>query len=46
MAQAARVADYTGFFLTGKLVEFNDTKTIFTNPARKETEDYITGRFG
>ncbi len=46
MAQAARVADYTGFFLTGKLVEFNDTKTIFTNPSRKETEDYITGRFG
>ncbi len=46
MAQAARVADYTGFFLMGKLVEFNDTKTIFTTPARKETEDYITGRFG
>ena len=46
MAQAARVADYTGFFLTGKLVEFNDTKTVFTTPARKETEDYITGRFG
>lgn len=46
MAQAARVADYTGFFLSGKLVEFNDTKTIFTKPSRKETEDYITGRFG
>jgi phosphate transport system ATP-binding protein len=46
MAQAARVADYTGFFLMGRLVEFNDTKTIFTNPAKKETEDYITGRFG
>lgn len=46
MAQAARVADYTGFFLMGKLVEFNDTKTIFTTPAKKETEDYITGRFG
>jgi len=46
MAQAARVADYTGFFLMGKLIEFSDTKTIFTNPARKETEDYITGRFG
>ena len=46
MAQAARVADYTGFFLMGKLVEFNDTKTVFTNPAKKETEDYITGRFG
>lgn len=46
MAQAARVADYTGFFLMGKLVEFSDTKTMFTRPARKETEDYITGRFG
>jgi phosphate transport system ATP-binding protein len=46
MAQAARVADYTGFFLMGRLIEFNDTKTIFTNPAKKETEDYITGRFG
>lgn len=46
MAQAARVADYTGFFLMGKLIEFNDTKTIFTNPSKKETEDYITGRFG
>jgi phosphate transport system ATP-binding protein len=46
MAQAARVADYTGFFLMGKLLEFNDTKTIFTNPGKKETEDYITGRFG
>jgi phosphate transport system ATP-binding protein len=46
MAQAARVADYTGFFLMGRLVEFSDTKTMFTTPARKETEDYITGRFG
>lgn len=46
MAQAARVADYTGFFLTGELLEFDDTKTMFTNPSRKETEDYITGRFG
>jgi phosphate transport system ATP-binding protein len=46
MAQAARVADYTGFFLMGRLVEFNDTKTVFTTPAKKETEDYITGRFG
>jgi phosphate transport system ATP-binding protein len=46
MAQAARVADYTGFFLLGKLVEFCDTKTMFTTPSRKETEDYITGRFG
>ena len=46
MAQAARVADYTGFFLLGKLVEFSDTKTMFTTPVSKETEDYITGRFG
>jgi phosphate transport system ATP-binding protein len=46
MQQAARVADFTGFFMLGKLVEFNTTDFIFKNPARKETEDYITGRFG
>jgi phosphate transport system ATP-binding protein len=46
MQQAARVADYTGFFLLGKLIEFDTTKVIFRTPARKETEDYITGRFG
>ncbi len=46
MQQAARVADYTGFFLLGHLIEFNDTRVIFKTPARKETEDYITGRFG
>ena len=46
MQQAARVADHTGFFLLGKLIEFNKTEIIFKNPARKETEDYITGRFG
>jgi phosphate transport system ATP-binding protein len=46
MQQAARVADNTGFFLMGKLIEFNDTAIIFKNPARRETEDYITGRFG
>ncbi len=46
MQQAARVADYTGFFLLGNLIEFNDTRTIFQNPSRKETEDYVTGRFG
>lgn len=46
MQQAARVADYTGFFLLGKLIEFNKTDVIFKTPARKETEDYITGRFG
>jgi phosphate transport system ATP-binding protein len=46
MQQAARVADNTGFFLLGKLIEFNRTNMIFKTPARKETEDYITGRFG
>ncbi len=46
MQQAARLAEYTGFFLLGKLVEFNETKTIFQNPGEKETEDYVTGRFG
>lgn len=46
MQQAARVSDYTGFFLNGYLVEFNHTNEIFINPHNKETEDYITGRFG
>ncbi len=46
MQQAARVAENTGFFLNGKLVEFNSTHKIFTNPTDKRTEDYITGRFG
>jgi phosphate transport system ATP-binding protein len=46
MQQAARVADKTGFFLLGKLIEFDNTEIIFKNPAKKETEDYITGRFG
>ena len=46
MQQAARVADNTGFFLLGKLIEFDKTDIIFKNPAKKETEDYITGRFG
>jgi phosphate transport system ATP-binding protein len=46
MQQAARVADLTGFFLMGKLIEFNKTDIIFKTPAKKETEDYITGRFG
>ncbi len=46
MQQAARIADYTGFFLLGKLIEFNQTQIIFQNPAKKETEDYVTGRFG
>jgi phosphate transport system ATP-binding protein len=46
MQQAARVAENTGFFLNGKLVEFDATHKIFTNPTDKRTEDYITGRFG
>ncbi len=46
MQQAARVAENTGFFLNGKLVEFSPTHKIFTNPSDKRTEDYITGRFG
>jgi phosphate transport system ATP-binding protein len=46
MQQAARISDYTAFFLNGKLVEFGSTDRIFTNPTQKETEDYITGRFG
>ncbi len=46
MQQAARVADTTGFFLLGKLIEFAKTDIIFKNPDKKETEDYITGRFG
>ena len=46
MQQAARVAEKTGFFLTGTLVEFDATHKIFTNPSDKRTEDYITGRFG
>ena len=46
MQQAARVAEYTGFFLLGKLIEFDKTAKIFTNPTDKRTEDYITGRFG
>ncbi len=46
MQQASRVSDRTAFFYLGKLVEYDDTATIFTNPANKQTEDYITGRFG
>lgn len=46
MQQAARVSDYTGFFLSGELIEFGRTDVIFTNPRDKRTEDYITGRFG
>ena len=46
MQQAARVSDYTAFMYLGELIEFGDTQKIFTRPDRKETEDYITGRFG
>ncbi len=46
MQQAARVADFTGFFLLGRMIEHDRTDVIFRNPSKKETEDYITGRFG
>jgi len=46
MQQAARVSDYTAYMYLGELIEFGDTDKIFTNPDRKETEDYITGKFG
>lgn len=46
MQQAARVSDYTAFMYMGKLIEHSDTNTLFTNPSEKQTEDYITGRYG
>jgi phosphate transport system ATP-binding protein len=46
MQQAARISDYTAFFYLGELIEYGPTKKIFTNPSRKQTEDYVTGRFG
>lgn len=46
MQQAARVSDYTAFMYMGDMVEFGDTDTLFTNPTKKQTEDYITGRYG
>ncbi len=46
MQQAARISDFTAFFYKGKIVEFGQTSQIFTNPRQKQTEDYITGRFG
>jgi phosphate transport system ATP-binding protein len=46
MQQAARVSDYTAFMYLGEMVEFGDTNAIFTNPTKKQTEDYITGRYG
>lgn len=46
MQQAARISDFTAFFYKGRIVEFGDTEKIFTNPDEKQTEEYITGRFG
>jgi phosphate transport system ATP-binding protein len=46
MQQAARISDYTAFLLNGELIEFDATRRIFTNPRARETEDYVTGRFG
>lgn len=46
MSQASRISDKTAFFLNGDLIEFDNTKKIFMNPSKKETEDYISGRFG
>ncbi len=46
MQQASRVSDYTAFFFEGRIIEFDTTETIFTHPNEKQTEDYITGRFG
>jgi phosphate transport system ATP-binding protein len=46
MQQAARVSDFTAFFYLGELIEFDATARIFTNPAKRQTEDYVTGRFG
>ena len=46
LQQASRVSDYTAFFYLGKLIEYNKTRKVFTSPDKKQTEDYITGRFG
>jgi phosphate transport system ATP-binding protein len=46
MQQAARMSDHTAFFYLGELVEFDTTAKIFTNPSNRQTEDYVTGRFG
>jgi len=46
MQQAARISDYTAFFYKGEIIEYGNTKKIFTNPSNKKTEEYITGRFG
>ena len=46
MQQAARVSDFTAFMYLGELIEFGETEAMFTRPTKKQTEDYITGRFG
>ncbi|NEX99084.1 phosphate ABC transporter ATP-binding protein, partial [Yersinia pestis] len=46
MQQAARCSDHTAFMYLGELIEFSDTDTLFTTPQQKQTEDYITGRYG
>jgi phosphate transport system ATP-binding protein len=46
MQQAARISDYTAYMYLGEMIEFDETNKIFTNPSKKETEDYITGKFG
>jgi phosphate transport system ATP-binding protein len=46
MQQAARISDYTAYMYLGEMIEFDSTDKIFTNPSKKETEDYITGKFG
>ena len=46
MQQAARVSDYTAFIEDGELVEYGEAEQVFTNPLKKRTEDYVTGRFG
>jgi phosphate transport system ATP-binding protein len=46
MQQAARVSDYTAFLHQGRLIEFGETEKLFTRPSRRQTEDYITGRYG
>jgi phosphate transport system ATP-binding protein len=46
MQQAARVSDYTAFFYVGDLIEYNETQKVFTTPDKKQTEDYVRGRFG
>jgi phosphate transport system ATP-binding protein len=46
MQQAARISDFTAFFYLGRMVEYDTTEKIFTNPSQRQTEDYVTGRFG